>query len=236
MKIDPKELNIVAIIPARGGSKGIPGKNIIELCGHPLLTWTISQASKSNYVSSVWVSSDNKEILNVASQYGANLIERPKELSLDSSSSESAWIHAIDYLSSQNIDIDLVVGLQATSPIRGNNDIDDAISKYLINNYDSLLSVSELEDYFVWEYNSNSDFVPVNYDPSFRKPRQKIKKSYLENGSLYIFKPLLIKKTNNRIAGNVGMYLMEKYKSFQIDNPEDLQICTGLMKEFEIKQ
>ena len=77
---------------------------------------------------------------------------------------------------------------------------------------------------------------PLNYDPSERKPRQQISKSFLENGSIYIFKPSLLKKTKNRLAGKVGMYLMEKHKSFQIDVEEDLKICSGLIKEFKIRK
>lgn len=231
---DLNQLNIVVIIPARGGSKGIPDKNIVDLCGHPLISWSIKQAYNSKYVSSVWVSSDDENILNVSLKYGAKVIKRPKYLASDTSSSESAWIHSIDYLISQKIEVDLVVGLQATSPIRGIHDIDNAISRYFQNNYDSLLSVSELEDYFIWGINSDEELVPLNYDTSARKPRQQISKSYLENGSLYIFKPSLLKKTKNRLAGKVGMYLMEKYKSFQIDSEEDLKICSGLIKEFKI--
>ena len=233
---DLTKLNIVVIIPARGGSKGIPNKNIIDLCGHPLISWSINQANNSNYVSSVWVTSDDENILNISLKYGAKVIKRPKCLASDTSSSESAWIHSIDYLVSQKIEVDLIVGLQATSPIRGINDIDNAIFKYFQNDYDSLLSVAELEDYFIWGINSDKEFAPLNYDTSARKPRQQISKSFLENGSIYIFKPSLLKKTKNRLAGKVGMYLMEKHKSFQIDGEEDLKICSGLIKEFKIRQ
>jgi len=231
-----KEFNIVAVIPARGGSKGIPNKNIVSIYGHPLISWSIHQAISSKKISSVWVTSDDQKILEIAKQYGSNIIERPPELAKDTSSSESAWIHSIDYLSKLNIVPDLIVGMQATSPIRNHEDLDAAINTFLGNNYDSLLSVSELEDYFTWTLDNNSNASPLNYDINNRKPRQQISKSYLENGSFYIFKPQLIKKFNNRLYGKIGMYLMDKHKSFQIDNEEDIKICTGIMKEYNMKQ
>ena len=236
MKDFKKELNIVAVIPARGGSKGIPNKNIVHICGHPLISWSIYQANSSKRISSVWVTSDDQKILEISKKYGSNIIERPSEFALDTSSSESAWIHSIDYLSELSIFPDLIVGMQATSPIRNYEDLDTAIDTFLDNNYDSLLSVSEVEDYFTWTIDNNSNASPLNYDVNNRKPRQQISKSYLENGSFYIFKPQLIKKFNNRLYGKIGMYLMEKHKSFQIDNEEDLKICTGIMKEYNLKQ
>ncbi len=231
-----KELNIAAVIPARGGSKGIPNKNIVSICGHPLVSWSIHQAKSSRRISSVWVSSDDFQILQISKNYGSNVIERPSELSNDNSSSESAWIHAINYLSNLMIFPDLIVGMQATSPIRNYEDLDGAIENFISKNYDSLVTVTEIEDYFTWKINKDGNLQPLNHDMNNRKPRQQISSSYLENGSFYIFKPSLIKKFQNRLYGRVGMYLMDKHKSFQIDNAEDLKICSAIMKEYGIKQ
>ena len=231
-----KEFNIAAIIPARGGSKGIANKNIVSICGHPLISWSIYQANASKRISSVWVTSDDYQILKISKQYKSNVIIRPSELALDRSSSESAWIHSIDYLSDLKIFPDLIVGMQATSPIRNHEDLDAAIDTFINNHYDSLLTVSELEDYFTWKIDHKLKPSPINYDINKRKPRQKISKSYLENGSFYIFKPQLIKKFKNRLCGEIGMYVMDKHKSFQIDNMADLKICTAIMKEFGFKQ
>ncbi len=231
-----KELNVVAVIPARGGSKGIPKKNIVSICGHPLISWSIYQAKASKRISSVWVTSDDNQILEISKQYGSNIIERPSELAEDTSSSESAWIHSIDHLSELKIIPDIIVGIQATSPIRTYQDFDAAIDTFINNNYDSLFTSSELEDYFTWKIDENLNLSPINYDFKKRRPRQQISKSYLENGSFYIFKPRLIKKFNNRLCGKIGMYLMDKHKSFQIDSEEDLKICTAIMKEYKLKQ
>ena len=236
MTVLKKNLNIAAIIPARGGSKGIPKKNILPICGHPLISWSINQAIASKSISSVWVSSDDHEILQISKKYGSNVIERPSDLATDSSSSESTWIHSIDFLSDLGISPDLIIGMQATSPIRNHEDLDMAIDTFLIHNYDSLLTVMELEDYFTWTIDQNLNPSPLNHDVNNRKSRQQLSKSYLENGSFYIFKPQLIKKFNNRLHGKIGMHIMEKHKSFQIDNPEDFKICTAIMKEYDLKQ
>ena len=168
-----KKLRIGAIIPARGGSKGFPKKNITNLCGHPLISWSIRQALDSEFISSTWVTSYSQSILDIATRYGAYTIKRPIEFSSDNSSSESAWIHAIDYLYDNGYEFDIIVGMQCTSPIRETKDLDNAIKNFIENNYDSLLSVCELEDSFTWAYDQNLEPYPINYCLDDRKPRQK---------------------------------------------------------------
>ncbi len=227
-----KNKNIVAIIPARGGSKGIPNKNITNICGYPLISWSIRQALSSALIQSVWVTSDDSKILNVAKSYGSEIITRPEELSCDISSSESAWIHAIDEITSRSGSPDLVVGMQATSPIRDPEDLDKAIETLIENQYDSLLSTVEVEDRFTWNLENDLSLTSLNYDYKDRKPRQKLSKTYLENGSFYIFSPLLIKKHNNRLSGRIGMHVMDKHKAFQIDNFEDIKLCSAIMSAY----
>ncbi|SVD18174.1 uncharacterized protein METZ01_LOCUS371028, partial [marine metagenome] len=118
---------VVAVIPARGGSKGVPGKNLLNICGKPLIVWSVLQAKAAEHVDSVWVSSDSPEILSAAERHGAGGIERPDELSGDDASSESAWLHSLEYLENLGVDVDLIVGMQATSPIRESTDIDLAV-------------------------------------------------------------------------------------------------------------
>lgn len=223
--------NIVAIIPARGGSKGIPSKNIINFCGKPLLAWSIIQAKTSEHISSVWVTSDDDDILNIASEYGAKTIKRPSDISQDDATSESAWIHAIDKINNIEENIDLVVGIQATSPIRASQDFDNAINLFIAEKMDSLFASCLIKDRFVWEYN-NKNLIPVNYNYKKRQIRQKIPTRFIENGSFYIFSPSLIKKENNRLGGKIGKYKMKNYKVFQIDEPEDLTLCEIIMKGY----
>lgn len=220
----------VAIIPARGGSKGIPGKNAMKVAGKPLIAWTIEQALNSSKIDSVWVTSDSKEILQIAEEYGSNTIIRPENISGDNASSEDAWIHAFNLIR-ESFEVDLVVCLQATSPIRGSKDLDNAIDKFYRFNYDSLLSVTKIEDFFEWKMTS-SGAEAINYDYNQRKRRQDIEEKYLENGSFYIVKPEILIQNKNRLGGIIGFYELEKYKMYQIDNIDDVKLCEAIIKEY----
>lgn len=221
----------VAIIPARGGSKGIPKKNLINFCGKPLLAWSIEQALSVNRINSVWVSSDSEEILSVAQKYGANPILRPEALSNDTASSESAWSHALDTIGAAGINVSCIIGMQATSPLRETDDLDNALKQFETEKLDSLLSVVEIQDFFVW-HQQNNQTIALNYDYKNRKPRQIIENKFLENGSFYIFKPHLLRENNNRLGGKIGMYVMDKYKMFQIDHLTDVELCSVVMKGY----
>lgn len=222
----------VAVIPARGGSKGIPRKNLITFCGKPLLVWSILQARACRAVHSVWVSSDDEEILNIAVQAGARPIMRPVEISGDEASSESAWLHALDVIESEGLTVDRIVGMQATSPIRESSDISNALAQFERDGLDSMLSCCEIEDFFMWRYGSDGQPAGVNHDYRNRRRRQIIEKRYLENGSFYIFKPNILRTYNNRLGGKIGLFVMEKYKMFQIDNPQDLTLCEVIMRGY----
>lgn len=224
-------MSVIAIIPARGGSKGIPGKNLKPVCGKPLLAWSVIQARSASSIDSVWVSSDNDEILAVAEQYGARPIKRPDHLSGDSASSESAWLHALDIIEKTNEPVDLIVGMQVTSPVRTSSDLDGALDQVKKEDLDSLLTVTEVEDFFNWRIGPNGP-ESLNYDYMSRKRRQSIEKRYLENGSFYVFRPRILRELNNRLGGKIGLYIMERYKMFQIDNPEDIMLVEAIMRGY----
>lgn len=225
---------VVAIIPARGGSKGIPRKNLVDICGKPLLAWSILQARNAASIDSVWVTSDDEEILSVAEAYGARPILRPPEISGDTASSETAWLHALDVIESQGMPVDLVVAMQATSPLRETSDLDGGVSVLREQGYDSLLSVTEVEDFFTWRIGDEGSAESVNYDYRNRKRRQQIEKRYLENGSFYVFRPELLRRDHNRLGGRIGLFVMSRFKMFQIDNPEDIDLCTAIMRGFRL--
>ncbi len=228
-------MNIQCIIPARGGSKSIPKKNIINFCNRPLLAWTIDQCMNAEKISDVWVSSDDDDILSVAEQYGAKTIKRPKSISGDAATSESAWLHAINYLNDNDIQVDVILAPQVTSPLRESLDVDNAIFKFIEGNYDSMFSASMTEDLFFWN-ESNAGLDSVNYDYKNRKRRQDSKEQIIENGSFYLFKPEVIQNNNNRLGGKIGYSKMDFWKMFEIDSAEDLRMCSALMKEFLIKR
>jgi N-acylneuraminate cytidylyltransferase len=227
-------MTIQCIIPARGGSKGIFKKNVIDFCGKPLLAWTIDQCLSADKVSDVWVSSDDDEILQVAEKYGAKVIKRPNEISVDTATSESAWLHAIDYIQSKGEEVDIVLGPQPTSPLREVFDIDNAITKFTEGNYDSMFSASMADDFFFWE-ESSKGIVSINYDYRNRKRRQEIKEQIIENGSFYLFKKEVIQNNDNRMGGKIGYSKMDFWKMFEIDSLSDLRMCSVLMKEFLLK-
>ena len=227
-------MNIHSIIPARGGSKGIRNKNIIDFCGKPLIAWTVEQCLSSKYVSHVWVTSNSQEILDVAEKYGAKTIRRPDDISGDLAGSESAWMHAIEVIQKYT-EVDLVLAPQVTSPLREVKDIDNAIELFQKEKYDSMFSASMAEDLFFWE-ESSTGVDSGNYDYKNRKRRQDFKEQIIENGSFYLFKPEVIQSNDNRFGGKVGFSKMEFWKMFEIDNAEDLRMCSALMKEFLIKE
>jgi len=227
-------MKIHCVILARGGSKGIPKKNIIDFCGKPLIAWTIKQCLSSKYITNVWVSSDSKEILDVAEKYGAQVILRPNNISGDLASSESAWLHAVEEIQ-KSMEIDLVLAPQVTSPLREVKDIDGAIELFKKGKYDSMFSASTSDDLFYWQ-ESNNIIESVNYDYKNRKRRQDSKEQIIENGSFYLFKPKIIKKELNRFGGKIGFSKMSFWKMFEIDDADDIRMCSALMKEFLIKE
>lgn len=178
--------NIVAIIPCRGGSKGIPRKNIKPFLGKPLLYWTIKQLKKSKKINDIFVTSDDEEILEVSEELEVKAIKRPKELSTDNATSESVWLHAINDLAINNDSI--ILAPQVTSPLRLASDFDCALSHFIKEEYDSLFSSSPFEDICVWKRSDKDPkLVPVNYEPKKREIRQNLDPHYVENGSFYLF-------------------------------------------------
>lgn len=221
-----------AIILARGGSKGIPGKNIIDFCGKPLLTWTVEQCMSSSNIRNTWVSSDSQEILDIAIQSGSKSILRPAAISDDYATSESGWLHAIEYIS-QNYDMpDVILAPQVTSPLRETSDIDRAIKQFSDEGCDSMFSCSLVEDLFFWERGAEGQLRSVNYDSQNRKRRQDIPQQMIENGSFYLFSPNILKKFNNRFGVKTGCVEMEFWKMFEIDSHDDIRMCSALMHEF----
>jgi len=227
-------MNIHSIVLARGGSKGVLNKNIIDFCGKPLIAWTIEQCLLSEYITDVWVSSDSQEILTIAKQYGAKTIQRPDSISGDFASSESAWLHALEYIEERR-HLDLVFAPQVTSPIREVLDIDRSIKLFQEQDYDSLFSSVIVDDLFFWEMEKGK-LKSANYDYMNRQRRQNIKGKIVENGSFYIFKPHIISKYINRLGGKIGHYEMDYWKMFEIDNFDDIRLCSALMSEFLLKK
>ena len=220
--------DVLAIIPARGGSKGIPRKNLGLLCGRPLLSYSVEAALNAEAVTRVVVSTDDDEIAEVAGGLGADVVMRPAEISGDEATSESALMHTLDQLQEQEgFEPELVVFLQATSPIRSNGDVDRAIETLKREGADSLLSVVASHS-FLWRLNEGIP-EPLNYDPKSRPRRQDLAPEYAENGSIYVFKPWVLRQHNCRLGGRVAIYEMSRRSGVDIDTTEDLELCEWIM-------
>jgi YrbI family 3-deoxy-D-manno-octulosonate 8-phosphate phosphatase len=221
-------VNCVAVIPARGGSKGIPRKNLCPLRGKPLLAYTIEHAKAAPSVDRVVVSTDDTEIADVANRFGAEVVRRPAEISGDDASSESAVLHALDELrKGDGYDPELVLLLQATSPIRDRTDVQRAIDQLIDERADSLFSACPLHG-FVWRRQPGS-VISLSYDYRARRPRQQSPEDFLENGSIYVTRTELLRATGNRLGGRIVVYPMLPLQSLQVDEAADLVAIERLL-------
>ena len=182
------QIRVVAIIPARAGSKGLPRKNIKNIAGKPLIVWTIEAALNSKCITKTVVSSEDDEILNISKKYGADIIKRPKELASDKSTSESIVLHVIDVLNSNKEKFDFLVLLQPTSPLRTSKDIDNAFELMLNDKATSVISAYEADNKILKAFKySESGYVEgiSNINFSFMR-RQDLPKIFMPNGAIYI--------------------------------------------------
>ena len=220
----------LAIIPARGGSKGIPKKNIKLLAGKPLIQWTIEHALNSSCVSRLVVSTDCEDIADISTKLKAEVpFLRPNELSSDTASTESAILHCLEWLSlNENYQPDNIILLQPTSPIRSLDAIDNAFDTFLKKKADSLLSVSEFF-HFLWEDKKNPKAL---YDFQNRPRRQDIEKKDIklkENGSIYISTYENVYKNKNRLGGKIETFIMDEIESLEIDTDLDFKIVETIL-------
>ncbi len=225
---------ILAIIPARGGSKGIPRKNLQLLAGKPLLVHTLEQACAARQVNRVVVSTDDPEIAALARGHGAQVIARPEALSGDTATSESALRHALDQLeTSEGYAPELVVFLQCTAPLRRPHDIDAAIDHLRAAGADSLLSVVPFHG-FLWGLTEGRP-VALNYDFRHRPRRQDRPPEFRENGSIYVFRPWVLHQLDCRLGGQIALFPMDAWSGVDIDAPEDLLLCEWLWHRHEAR-
>ena len=235
-------MDVHAVIPARGGSKGLPEKNIIDFCGHPLIAWTIECAKKCEFIKNVWVSTDDPRIASVSQKYGAEVINRPADLSGDIASSESALIHAAEHIVREGFELSHICFLQATSPLREPHEMNLAFETYCSNGLDSLFSAALAEDFCLWRLDGGN-LASLNFDYRSRGRRQDNAGDpiWIETGSFYITKLAGLIQTNNRLHGRIGLQEVEPWKSFEIDSLTSLELCRSifaskLLHKFEALQ
>lgn len=223
--------SVYAIIPARGGSKGIPRKNLADLGGKPLLAHAVDQAKAASRIDCVFVSSEDAEIREVAAHYGAETISRPDEFIHDNSIQEvdRLLIWTVTELEKQGHAIDIVVLLYATSPLREVTTINEVVRLVEEGNFDSALSLYE-DTTYLWKRDGDV-VIPTNYDPKTRGPRQKENwNQWAENKAVYAVKRDLLVSTGCRLGGRIGFVEMPKWRSVDVDKPEDLELVRQLYR------
>ncbi|MEW6577694.1 MAG: acylneuraminate cytidylyltransferase [Chloroflexota bacterium] len=224
-------MSILAIIPARGGSKGIPRKNIRLLNGKPLIAYSIEQARQTPAISRVVVSTDDAEIGAVAQQYGAEVVWRPAEISGDTASSESALLHVLDHLAqTEGYEPELVVFLQCTAPLTLAEDISGTIQALLDQRADTAVAVVPFH-YFLWKRDSKGNAIGVNHDKSQRLLRQQQDPQYLEAGAVYVMRTQGFRQARHRFFGKTALYVMPAERRLEIDEPVDFKIAELLLAE-----
>lgn len=235
-KIQSKNKKIIAIIPARGGSKGIPQKNIKLLGGKPLIFYTIEAALKSKYLDRVIISTDSKEIARIAKSYGANVpFLRPKEYARDNSPDSEVIEHVVDWFKKRGKNFDIVVWLEPTSPLRKPDDIDKAIEIFIknFNKADSLVSVGEVH--------TESPFITKKIERGYVKPlvrinknihqRQQLPKAYFPYGVIYLSKTTTYQRYKTFYQKRTIPYFIERWQNYEIDDIYDLKVVEAIIKQ-----
>lgn len=230
-----KNKTFLAIIPARGGSKGLPGKNIKELCGKPLIAWSIEAGLKSKYIDEVMVTTDSQDIADIAKKYGANVpFLRPDYLANDIATSFDVIKHTIDFYKNEfKREFDYIILLEPTSPLREVSDIDNAIDQFLNSSADSIVGIAKTEGqnpaFLVLTNEKNFISGYENHDMKVLR-RQDIKDIYFFEGTIYISKTNVLLHKETFYHENTIGYEVPKYKSLEIDDMDDFVMVEAIMK------
>lgn len=218
----------IALIPARGGSKGLPRKNVLPLYGRPLIGWTIDAALRARGITRVAVSTDDPEIAEVSRAAGAEVIDRPAELASDTASSEVALLHALDHLEQTEGGVpEHIVFLQCTSPLTVPEDISGTL-ELLRAGADSALTVTAFHR-FLWRETPDGA-EGINHDKAVRQRRQDRVAEWLETGSVYAFASAGFRAHRHRFFGRVGLYAIAPERVLEIDEPADFELAAARMQ------
>ncbi len=215
---------VVAIIPARGGSKSIPHKNIKDFAGKPLIYWAALAAENSKIVDEILIPTDSEKIKKTVEDFNfkkVKVVKRSAQSSTDKATSESVLIEV-----GRKFNFSDLIFIQATNPFLKSSDIDSAYALYKKNQYDSLLSGVSQKRFF-WKKKNNTA-ISFNYDYKKRPRRQDFEEYFFENGSFYITSRKNLLKYSNRLSGKIGIYPMHPYSYFELDEPSDWDIAQTL--------
>ena len=235
--------NVVAFIFARGGSKGLPRKNVLNFCGKPLISWTIIQAKKSKILDDVHISTDSIKIAKIAEKYGGKIpFIRKKNLANKNTSKFLVWKNALLNIEKQKkIKYDYFFDLDCTNPLRNVSDIDNMIGSFFKNskNIDALITVahSRKNPYFnMLEKNYLNLLKPSKKLAKWPVSRQTSPDVYDQVASMYLLKTNFLRKATKLYDGNVKGYLLKEYQNFDIDSQLDYKIISFLFKNYYLKK
>lgn len=224
---------MIAIIPARGGSKGLPNKNIKLLGGMPLICHSIKAALASNLINRVIVSTEDKKIASIAKDCGAEVpFMRPVNLANDTSKVIDTYLHVVDMIAKENSKpIESFVALLPTTPLRTRENIDEAIEIFNDKSADSVVSVTEAPAPLQWHMYINDQEILKNYLPEFNvlKNRQEDKKTYVPNGAIYVFRTEVLRSTRQYYTKKTYPYIMLREQSVDIDDLLDFEWAEFLL-------
>ena len=220
--MDKRKSRVLALIPLRGGSKSIPRKNIREIAGKPLAYWSCKAAVDAQRIGRVYVSTDDANIKRIIGsfQLGVEVIDRPDEFAKDDSPSESVMLHFAKVVP----DWDILVTLQATSPLTVGADIDAAVAQFEREGDDSMLTGVRVKRFF-WTPSGK----PLNYDYRRRPRRQDFAGSIIENGAFYLTKRIVLLKGKSRLGGKIGVHEMPADTLAELDEPRDWDTVERLL-------
>jgi len=217
---------VVAVIPARGGSKGVPGKNLRRVGGIPLIGRAVSAARNAAMIDRVVVSTDDPEIAAIAQEWGAEIVDRPAAIAGDTASSESALLHALDVLRARGVETEILVFLQATSPFIDPADLDDAIGRVAAGSQDVVFSAVESWG-FLWRHEADG-MTGINHDAAARPRRQDRSPEYLETGAFYVLDAAGFRVARHRFFGTTGVALVPERHALEIDTADQLRLANAV--------
>lgn len=224
--------SVVAVVPARAGSKGIPGKNLRRVAGRSLVRRTIDAAGAAASIDVVVVSTDGDAIAAEAELAGARVVRRPADLAGDEASSESAVLHVLDVLAATGDEPEVVVFLQATSPFTDPADLDAAVARVQGRHADSVFAAAP-SHVFLWRIDEDGAARAVNHDAAVRPRRQDRAPEFRETGAFYVFRTAGFRQHHHRFHGRVEALVVDARGAIDIDDPSDLILASALAEHLD---
>ena len=223
----PRAPRVVAVIPARGGSKGVPGKNLRRVAGRSLVQRAVDACVAATSIDATYVSTDDAGIASAARGAGAEVIERPADLSGDTASSESALLHALDQLAADGVQPEVIVFVQCTSPFIAPGDLDRAVDMVTSNRADSVFAAVATYE-FLWRSAADGQASGINHDAAYRPRRQDREPHFRETGAFYVMSSAGFRAARHRFFGRTAVVEVPELTAVEIDHDHDLTLAGAL--------